>query len=80
MRRGDLRHRFRRALRDDAPAAISAVGSEVNQIIGAFDDIEIVFDDDQRMAAIQQLPEAIEEFRDVGERRSRVELVQSPTN
>jgi len=40
------RHLFRRARRDNAAAAITAFGTEVDHPIGGFDYVEIVLDDE----------------------------------
>src|SRR5436189_3836607 len=47
---GLARHVFRRSLRDNAPARLAAFRTEINDPIRRFDDIEIVLDDEQRVA------------------------------
>ena len=37
---------FRRALGDDVAAALSTLRAEVDEVVGAFDDVQIVLDDD----------------------------------
>jgi hypothetical protein len=48
---GDL---LRGALGNQSPAAVSRIGPQVDQPIRRFDQIEIVFDDDKRMAGINK--------------------------
>ena len=48
------RHFLRRALGDDAPAAFAALGSQVDDPVGGLDDVEVVLDDDDRVAFVAQ--------------------------
>ena len=41
---------FGRALCDDLAPLASALGSEVDHVIGRLDDVEVVLDDDYRVA------------------------------
>ena len=50
---------FWRADRDDVAAVFACVGSEVDDPVCAFDDIEVVFDDEDGVAAVN---EAVEDF------------------
>src|SRR6476469_10967661 len=43
------------ALRDDLSAAMAAFGAEIDHPVGRLDDIEVVFDDDDRVAVVAQL-------------------------
>ena len=43
---------LRRALGDDRAALVAALRPKIDDIIGGFDHIQIVFDDDQRIAGI----------------------------
>src|SRR3989344_5004149 len=53
---------FGGALRDDSAAARSAVWAEVDEVIGALHHVEIVFDDDDRVAASHELLEYLDEL------------------
>ena len=48
---GDL---FGRALRDDRSAAVASFGAEVDDVVCDLDDVEIVFDDDDRVSRAAQ--------------------------
>ena len=52
---------FRGALRDNSAALISCVGAEVNNPIGGFDYIKVVFDHDYRMTGIDKTLEYFEQ-------------------
>ncbi len=59
------RHIFRRTGRDNLAAAVAAFRTEVNDPVSGFHDIEIVFDNDDCVAAIAepvQDPEQILDF------------------
>ena len=57
--RGNL---FRRAFGDDVAAAFAAFGTEIDHPVGALDHVEIVLDDDQRAAAVNQLAKCGEQL------------------
>ena len=59
---GDL---FRRAAGDDFAAAGAAFWAEVDDMIGAFDDVEVVLDDDHALAIVDEAAEHFEEAGDV---------------
>src|SRR6266705_1296363 len=50
MRRGDGGHRLRRAFGDDLAAGVAAFGPEVDDPVGALDDIEMMLDDQDGVA------------------------------
>ena len=62
-----FRHFFRRAARDDLTAFFATFGTEIDDPVGAFDDFEIVLDDDDRMPGIHQALKQPNEKRDVVE-------------
>ena len=62
--RGD---ELRRALCHHLPAAFTAFGTEIDHIVGAFDHVELVLDDDQRIARVAQLEQDLEQLLNVGE-------------
>ena len=49
----------------DLAAADAAFGAEVDDVIGGFDHVEIMFDNDQACAVIDQCSEGGEQFVDV---------------
>ena len=51
----------------DLAARIAAFRPQVDQPIGGADHVEIVFDDQQRMAGVDQTPKGSQQFRDVVE-------------
>lgn len=71
--RGDL---FRRALRDDVTAFIAGFRAEINDPIGAFDDIQIVLDDDDRVPGVYQALENLEQHTNVIEMQTRGRFVE----
>lgn len=48
---GDL---FGRTLGDDLPAACPALRAHIDNVVGAFDDIEVVLNDDHTVASIDE--------------------------
>ena len=54
IRSFDLHHLFGCALGDQFTAAIAAFRTQVNQPVRNFDDVEIVFDDQDRVAGIDK--------------------------
>ena len=70
---GDL---LRRALRDDPPAAVAALGAEVDDPVRGLDDVEVVLDDEDRVAAVDEPVEDLEQLVHVGEVEAGRRLVQ----
>src|SRR5699024_7502414 len=71
------------ALGDDLAAAATAFGTEVDDVVGVADDIEVVFDDDDRVALVDEPLEDLQQLRDVLEvqaRRRLVEHVDGPSS
>ena len=67
---------FRGAGGDDAAAAVAAFGAQVDDVVGGFDDFEVMLDDDHRVAGIDQRVQDFEEFADVLEMQAGGGLVQ----
>ena len=65
-----------RALGDDPAAAAAALGAEVDDPVGALDDVEVVLDDDDRVALVDQALEHAEELADVLEVQAGRRLVE----
>ena len=76
VRRFDARDLLRRALRDDRAPAVPALGSQVDDVIGVFDDFQVVLDDEQRVAAREQPVERPEQLADVREVQAGGRLVE----
>src|ERR1700722_3767566 len=72
-RLGDL---FRRAAGDDLAPLIAGVGAEVDDPIGGFDDVKIVFDDEDRMAGVDEALENLEQDADIIEVQTGSRLVE----
>jgi len=64
---GDL---FGCAFDDDSSAPRAAFRSDVNQPVGCADHIEIVFDDDDGVAGIDETLQDFQQFADVGKVQS----------
>ena len=77
MRLRIARHLFRSSCGDDLAALIASFGPQINQPIRRLDDVQIVFDDQQRSAAFQQLSERAEQLRNVIEMQTRRRFVQN---
>src|SRR4029079_4209636 len=71
--RDDLGHG---SAHDDLAARVPAFGTKVDDPVGGAHDIEVVLDDDERMACGDQLAQRAQEPRDVVEMQSRRRLVE----
>ncbi|WP_269525893.1 hypothetical protein [Coraliomargarita parva] len=49
------------------PAGIAAVGTDLYEIVGIFDDVEMVLDDEDGVAFVDESMEELDESFDVGE-------------
>ena len=65
---GDL---LRRPGGDDGSAAAASLGAEVDEMIGAFDDVQIVLDDDQGISGVTKLVEHFQQEFDIGPMQAR---------
>ena len=72
--RGDF---CRRAHRDDLAAFVAAFGAEIDDVVGAFDDFQIVLDDDDRVALVDQLVKRPEQPLDIVEVQAGGRLVEN---
>ena len=61
---------------DDFASAVAAFGPHVDNPVGRLDDVQIVLDDQQRAAAIDELAEGVEELAHVVEVQTGGGLVQ----
>lgn len=57
-------------------ALAAALGPKVDDVIGAFDDVHVVLDDDDRMSLGDEGVESLQEGLDVVEMESRRRLVE----
>ena len=67
---------FRRARCDDFAALFAAFRAEVDDPVGAFDDLEIVLDHDDRIARLDQALEQPDEQRDIVEMQAGGRFVE----
>ena len=72
----NLRDFLRCASRDDLAAAGTAFGAEVDDVVGGLDDVEGVFDDEDRVARIYQLLQHVEQLMHVGKMQAGRGLVE----
>ena len=61
---------------DDLAAGVAAFGPEIDDPVGGADHVEVVLDDDQRMAGREQLAERAQQLRDVVEVQAGGRLVE----
>ena len=73
LERGDV---LGGALGDDPATTAAALGPEVDQPVGALDDVEVVLDDDDRVALVDQALEHAEQLADVLEVQAGGRLVE----
>src|SRR5690606_15125466 len=74
------RDRLRRARRDHAAAGVAAGRAEIDDVVGALYDVEVVLDDDHGVSGVHELLEDLEQpahVLEVQARRRLVEHVQS---
>ena len=77
VRRLDLRDLLRGPGRHHHPAAFPAFGAEVDDVVRGLDHVEIVLDDEQRVARLEQFPEGGEQLRDVVEMQAGGRLIEN---
>ena len=65
-----------RARRDDRPPAVAALGPEVDHAVGALHDVEVVLDQEHRVARVDQPAEDVEQPPDVLEVQAGGRLVE----
>ena len=65
-----------RAFGNHFAAAQTALWTHINNMIGAFYDVEIVFDNNHRVAALDQLVENMQLFFDVGAMQTGGRFIQ----
>ena len=76
MALGNLRDLLRSSLGNDRATAEAALGTHVDDPVGALDDVEVVLDDDDRVALVGQTLDDVEQLTDVLEVQARGRLVE----
>src|SRR5207244_10558761 len=64
----------------DRAALCAAFGTQIDDPIGRFDHVQIVFDDDERSAAVQKLAKGRQELLNMIEMQSRSRLIENIKN
>lgn len=72
-----LGHFLRRSARNHGSAAVSALRSDINNIVRRLDDIQIVFDDNDGISALGQAVQNLHQFVDIRKMKSRRRLVEN---
>ena len=78
---GILRDLLGRSLCDDLTAHIAALGTEVDDVVGCLDQVEVVLDDNHRVAALDKQLQHVDQavnVRDMQTRRRLVENINRP--
>ena len=76
MRRIALCNAFRSSRGRDLATVIAGFGSEIDHPVSAFDDFEIVLDDNDAVAALNQTLENFHQHRDVVEVQTSCRFVE----
>lgn len=66
----------RSARRDDLAAGRPAFGADVDDVVGDLNHVEVVFDDDDRIAAVDEFVQHVEQQADVLEMEPRRRFVE----
>ena len=67
---------LRRAARHNPPAAVAALGPQVDDPVGRLDHVQVVFDDQHRVAGVDKVVQDLEQQLDIGKMQARRRLVQ----
>ena len=73
----DLRHALWCAHCHNAPASVPTVWAQIDDIIGGFDDIKIVLDDEHSVATIHQAGQHLEQALDIRKVQTSCRLIQN---
>src|SRR5262249_35405924 len=73
----DLRHTLWGAQRHHAPASVTTVWPQIDDIIGGFDDIQVVLDDEHGVATFHQAGQYLEQGLDISEVQTGRRLIQN---
>ena len=77
VRRLDLRHTLWGAQRHNVPASVPTVWPQIDDIIGSFDDIKVVLDDEHGVATVHQAAQNLEQALDIREVQTGRRLIQN---
>jgi hypothetical protein len=67
---------LRRPLGHDPPAAVAALGTHVDDPVGGLDDLQIVLDDQDRVALVHQRMQHLQQLAHILEMEPRRRLVE----
>src|SRR5512134_3267468 len=73
-------HLLGKALADDLATGLAALGAEIDDPVGGADDVEVMLDDDQRVAGGEELAERAQELRHVVEVKAGRGLIKQEQN
>src|SRR4029434_10618918 len=73
----DLRHTLWGAQRHYTPASVPTVWPQIDDIVGGFDDIKVVLDDEHGVATVHQAGQNLEQALDVREVQTGCRLIQN---
>ena len=76
VRGGTLSHLFGGATDDEVAASIASLGADVDDVVGTLDDLHIVFDDEDGVAARDERVERLHQALDIMEVKSRGGLIE----
>lgn len=71
-----MRDFLRRAGRDDGATAAAALGAKVDDIVSTLNDVEIVFDDDDRVTRIDKLVQDLDQAVDIRDVQAGGRLIE----
>src|SRR5699024_7058589 len=74
---GIVRHLLRRSLGDDGSSPVSALRSDVDDVVRRLDHIQVMFDNHHRVAALCQPLQNIDQLVHIGKMQTRGGLVQN---
>src|ERR671919_2028265 len=75
--RVDLGAHFRGTSRHHVPTSVPAFWPQIDEIVGRFYDIEVVLDDDHRVASIDEPPKDDEQALNIGKVEAGSRLVEN---
>src|SRR5262249_20995140 len=73
----DLRHALRGAQRHNTPASVPTVWPKIDNVVGSFDDIKVVLDDEYGVAAVHQTGQHLEQALDIRKVQTGRRLIQN---
>ena len=61
---------------DDGTTVVAALGTEVDEVVGGFDNVHIMLDDDYGIASVDQTMQDYEQAFDIGEVQAGSRLIE----